>query len=225
MRIYNEILNPDIWKNNEEIKSDIRVRLLQIASDFYKDTKLEIPYNDVLLLGSNANYNWTPTSDIDIHLVLDFKKLKMPLESAKEFTNLLKYKWNFEHDIHIKTYNIETYIQDINHKTHATGIYSILNNKWIVRPEKKNIILDKDLIQQKYNDMAKKIFSAIQEKNLERMKQVLKDVYDFREVGLDSSEGEFSTENVVFKLLRAKHHIDKLRDAVNALYDKQVSTN
>ena len=224
LRIYNSILNPDIWLNDNEIKSDVRTKLLLIANDFYKDTKLVVPYTDVILIGSNANYNYSYTSDLDVHIVIDFTKLDMSMEEAKEFTNLLKYKWNNEHDIHYKTYNIETYIQDINHKTHATGIYSLLNNSWKVKPQKEKVVLDKELIQQKYSDMVNKIQAAIKENNLERLKNLIKDIYDFREAGLDRA-GELSTENVVFKLLRNKKYIELIKNSINTLYDKQMSVN
>lgn len=222
MRIYNQNLNPDIWQSDTEIKSDIRIQLLKIANDFYKDTKLKIPVKDIVLLGSNANYNWTPTSDLDVHLLIDFKLLSMNPEDAKEYTNLLKYKWNTEHDIHIKTYNVEMYIQDISAKNAATGVYSLLNNKWINKPQLQNVVLDKELIKQKYYDLALAIKQSIKDQNLEYMKNILKDLYDLRQAGLDRA-GEFSTENVVFKLLRNKNHIDNLKDAINKVYDKSVS--
>lgn len=222
MRIYNQNLNPDIWQSDNQIKSDIRNTLLQIANDFYKDTKLKIPVKDILLLGSNANYNWTPTSDLDVHLLIDFKLLNMSPENAKEYTNLLKYKWNTEHDIHIKTYNVEMYIQDISAKNAATGIYSLLNDAWINKPQFQNVVLDKELIKQKYYDFALSIKQSIKDQNLQYMKTILKDLYDIRQAGLDRA-GEFSTENVVFKLLRNKNHIDNLKDAINKVYDKSVS--
>lgn len=222
MRIYNSTLNPDIWINQTELNPEIREKLLQISNDFYIDTKLQAAIKDILLLGSNANYNWTPTSDLDVHVLIDFKLLKMSPEDAKAYTNLLKYKWNTQHDIHIKTYNVEMYIQDISAKNASTGVYSILNNKWIKTPFKENVVLDKELIKQKYQDYVGKIKEAIKDKNLVRMKQILKDVHDLRQSGLDRA-GEFSTENVVFKLLRNKKHLDTLRDEINKQYDKQVS--
>jgi hypothetical protein len=222
MRIYNDTLNPDIWLNENEIKPEIRTKLLQIANDFYKQSKLSIPIKDILLLGSNANYNWTPTSDLDTHILIDFNKIGMSPEDAKEYTNLIKYKWNTEHDIHIKTYNVEMYIQDASAKNASTGIYSLLNNTWITKPVKQNVVLDKELIQKKYSDIVTRIHEAIKEQNLESMKNVLKDVYDLRQSGLDRA-GEFSTENVVFKLLRTKNHLDNLRQAIDKAYDKTVS--
>jgi hypothetical protein len=222
MRVYNSILNPDIWANENEIHSEIRIKLLQVANNFYKNTELTVPIKDILLLGSNANYNWTPSSDLDTHIVIDFKLLNMSPEAAKEFTNLLKYKWNEEHDIHIKSYNVEMYIQDADAKNASTGVYSILNNAWIKKPVKENVVLDKELIKKKYQDSVAKIQNAIKEQNLNAMKTILKDIYDFRQAGLDRA-GEFSTENVVFKLLRNKNYLDTLRTEINKLYDKQVS--
>ena len=224
MRIYNSTLNPDIWLNDNEIKPEIRTKLLQVANDFYKNSKIIAPIKDILLLGSNANYNWTPTSDLDTHIMVDFKLLNMNPEEAKDFTNLIKNKWNVEHDIHIKSYNVEMYIQDSQAKNASTGIYSLLNNKWINKPSMQNVVLDRELIKQKYQDTVVKIKQAIKDQNLERMKNVLKDVYDFRQSGLDRA-GEFSTENVVFKLLRNKTHLDTLRDEINKAYDKQVSVD
>lgn len=224
MRIYNDILNPEIWKDENEIKPDLRIMLLQVANDFYKDSELEPPPKDVLLLGSNANYNWTETSDVDVHIVIDFKELQMPQESAKEYTNLIKYKWNTEHDIKIKDHDVEMYIQDVDHKTHATGIYSILNNKWLMKPDKQKVVLDKKLIKTKYHDIIKRISGATQEKDLEALKSILKDIYDYRQAGLDNV-GEFSTENVVFKLLRTNNYIEHVRDQINDLYDANVSVD
>jgi muramidase (phage lysozyme) len=224
MRVYNTTLNPDIWSNENEIKPDIRIKLLQIASDFYKDSKLPIPIKDVVLIGSNANYNWTTTSDLDVHILINTVDLHMAPENIKPYLNLISNKWNKEHDIHIKNYNVELYIQDTSKKNTATGIYSLLNNMWKMKPQKQNVVLDKELIKQKYQDIVLRIKSSLKEKNLESMKNTLKDIYDLRQSGLDRA-GEFSTENVVFKLLRNKNYLDSLRNEINRLYDKQISIN
>jgi hypothetical protein len=224
MRIYNSVLNPDIWNNENEIKPDIRDRLCKIAHDFYKDTELPVPIKDIILLGSNANYNYTPTSDLDVHVIIDFSKLNMDSSMAWEFASLLKSKWNAEHDLHIKNYNVELYLQDLKAKPGAVGIFSLLNNIWLRKPVKQNIVLDRELIKKKYQDLAKRINCAIQNSELTWLKSVLKDVYDLRQVGLDQN-GEFSTENIVFKLLRSKGYIEKLRQAITTVYDKSVNIN
>lgn len=141
-RIYNSVLNPALWNEDDTLKQDVNQNLVQIARDFYEETRIKPTISDILLLGSSANYNWTPNSDIDVHVSIDFAQLKMSKEDAENYTNALKAKWNDAHDIHIKGHNVELYIQDINHKTHALGIYSLLQNKWLVKPNKVIVKLD-----------------------------------------------------------------------------------
>jgi predicted nucleotidyltransferase len=75
IRIYNNTLNPDLWNPDNTLKPEIRENLMKIAQDFYTDTKLTAPIEDIIMLGSSANYNWSPTSDIDLHVVIDLKKI------------------------------------------------------------------------------------------------------------------------------------------------------
>ena len=51
-------LNPDIW-TNDELNPEIRVKLIKIATDFFKDLNLpkEIQIKDIIFTGSLANYN------------------------------------------------------------------------------------------------------------------------------------------------------------------------
>ena len=221
-RIYNPNLNPAIWVDDTNIRPEVSSKLLQIASDFYADSKINAKLKDVYLLGSSANYNWSPTSDIDLHLVIDVNELGIDEKSVKNYLDALKSKWNYEHDITIKGHNVEGYIQDINHKTHATGIYSLMSGRWIVKPVKEQVVLDHNLILSKYNDYVYKINKVMDQPSIEKIKTILSDIYKMRETGLDAS-GELSTENIVFKLLRTNHYLDKLRDIKTTIYDKSVS--
>jgi predicted nucleotidyltransferase len=221
-RIYNDTLNPNIWNNDKTIKPEVRDALLKVAQDFYAESELTAPIQDIYVLGSAANYNWGPSSDVDVHVLIDFNKLSMERELVKKMVDSIKANWNKNHNIQIKNHRVELYIQDITETNRALGIYSILNNKWIKVPQKLNLNLDKNAIQQKYTDMALQIKNAIKSNNLEDLKRVLKAVYDMRESGLTKS-GEFSTENIVFKLLRTRGHLDNLKTAVNKVYDMKLS--
>jgi len=137
-------------------------------------------------------------------------------------TDSIKANWNKNHDIQIYGHRLELYIQDIRETNRALGIYSVLNNKWLKIPQKLNLNLDKNAIQQKYTDMVIQIRNAIKSNNLNDLKRVLKSVYDMRETGL-SKGGEFSLENIVFKLLRTRNHIDNLKTSLNKVYDVQNS--
>ena len=217
-RIYNNTLNPDLWQNINTLKPEVRESLLKIAKDFYTDTELTAPIEDIYMLGSSANYNWSPTSDIDLHVMIDFKKLDSAVDLTKQLVYALKANWNETHSVTIKGRQVEVYIQDINEKNRSTGVYSVLNNKWVLM----RVVLDNNLIQQKYTTMALQIKSAIKEQNLDKLKNVLKMLYNMREAGLNKT-GEYSVENIVFKTLRSRGFIDSLKNTVNKLYDLQVS--
>lgn len=222
-RIYNETLNPELWDiTSNKLKPEIRERLLQIAQEFYAETDLKAPIEDIYILGSAANYNWNPGSDIDLHVVVQLKLINPDEVLAKQLADQLKINWNQNHNVTIKMHRVELYIQDVNHPSRALAIYSVLNDKWIKIPQKLNLNLDKEAIQKKYTDMVNQINAAIKSQSIDNLKRVLKALYDMRESGL-SKGGEFSTENIVFKVLRSRYHIDRLKKAVNTVYDNQRS--
>ncbi len=223
VRIYNDILNPAIWDNNK-LNPEIKEKLLQIGKDFYADTETDAPLKDILFVGSLANYNWSDTSDFDVHVVIDFKDVDGNVELVEKLVNALKSKWNDEHDIHLKGHNVEVYIQDVTKENRSTGVYSLIQDKWLSEPQKENIQIDKEKIQEKYNDTVRKINSAIKAQDINKLKAIVKDVYDMRQAGLDKS-GELSTENLVFKILRNRNYIEKLKQEIINLYDKKQSLN
>lgn len=220
--IYNKNLNPNFWTENKQLRPEIRTALLKIANTFFKDIELNTHIRDILFLGSSANYNWTPTSDCDLHLLVDLNDLTMPPESAKLFTKNLSKKWNEEHDISIRGHNVEVYIQDIQEENRATGVYSLTQNKWIKEAMPQNIVLNKNLIQSKYTTWVNRINSAIFSNDVFKLKKTMEDLVKMRETGL-SSAGEFSTENIVFKILRQRNVISKLKQAIQNLKTKQLS--
>lgn len=223
VRIYNDILNPAIWDNNK-LNPEIKEKLLQIGKDFYADTETDAPLKDILFVGSLANYNWSDTSDFDVHVVIDFKDVDENVELVEKLVNALKSKWNDEHDIHLKGHNVEVYIQDVTKENRSTGVYSLIQDKWLSEPQKENVEVDKEKIQQKYNDTVRKINSGIKAQDINKLKAIVKDVYDMRQAGLDKS-GELSAENLVFKILRNSNYIEKLKQEIINLYDKKQSIN
>ena len=223
VRIYNDTLNPNIW-DNLKLKPEIKEKLLQIGKDFYADTETDAPLKDILFVGSLANYNWSDTSDFDVHVVIDFKDVDENVELVEKLVNALKSKWNDEHDIHLKGHNVEVYIQDVTKENRSTGVYSLMQDKWLSEPQKENIEIDKEKIQEKYNDFVRKINSALKSQDIDKLKSIIKDVYDMRQAGLDKS-GELSTENLVFKILRNRNYIEKLKQEIINLYDKNQSLN
>ena len=221
-RIYNSILNPAIWATDDAIKPDVLNTLLKVANTFYKDTELNVPLENIYFLGSTAGYNWTPTSDIDLHLVIDFAKIGDDEELVKNYVDGLKSKWNQAHDIKIGNHPVEVYIQDKSETNNSQSVYSLMKSTWVKKPKHEDIKVDKDAIKKKYKQLVQSINVAIQEQDINKIKKLTKRIYDMRQAGLDKS-GEYSTENLVFKLLRSTGYINKLRDTVTQLTDKELS--
>jgi hypothetical protein len=145
----------------------------------------------------------------------------------KQFFDSKKNNWNSEHDIKIKGYDVELYVQDSNEKHLSTGVYSILNNKWIIEPKKGKEFIDDRTIMEKGQEYAELIDSLV--KSSESGKDVSKDVDDvktklkqFRQSGLEKG-GEYSYENLTFKLLRRNGYIEKLMGIKKGIQNKKLS--
>src|SRR5574343_1125531 len=153
-------LNNDIWGSDDMLKPDIRKQLLKISIEFIKFLKIKnIKIKDVILTGSLANYNWNEYSDLDLHILLDFRDISNDTELVSDFFKTKKEIWNEKIPIKLKDHDVELYVQDINEPHASTGIYSIYSNKWINKPFKMMLGLDISNLQAK----ASKIINHIDE--------------------------------------------------------------
>jgi predicted nucleotidyltransferase len=145
-----DALNPDIW-TNDTLNPQVRTKLNKIATDFFKKLNLpaEVKMKDIIFTGSLANYNWSKFSDIDVHIVLDFSQLEGGEQFKEDFFYAQKALWNQEHDITIHNYPIELYVQDVKAKLTATAVYSVKNNKWILKPKREDFKVNKSVIKNK----------------------------------------------------------------------------
>lgn len=224
-----DTLNSKIW-SDFEINEDVRESLLTIANDYFEHLDLgdDVEIDDIILTGSLANYNWSEYSDFDLHIIFDFKQINEDTDLVKKFLDAAKKIWNDEHDILILGYEVETYCQDKSEKHLASGQFSLLDNKWIKKPSKEDFTPDEDLIKRKAQTIMSKIDDVeIDFRNhfnyedlSEKLKKVWKKIKENRQKGLDK-EGEFSIENLVFKLLRRNGYIGKLLELRTKIYDKQ----
>ena len=222
-RIYNKTLCPDLWDANQHLDPEVRQHLLQMAYDFYEKTDFKAPILDVYFMGSSANYNWTPDSDVDVHVLIDLKQLQMPEGTAESATHAASSLWNVEHEVTVKGHTVEMNIQPLEDtKPHVTGIYSLVKDLWVRKPSHQNINVDKQSILKKYNAMKNYIDTAISTNSRQAMKDAKSYVDALRQYGLDTA-GELGTENIVFKLLRARGVIKKLKDSITATYDKEMT--
>ncbi len=205
-------LNPKIWVD-DKLRNDLRKGFLKIARNFYEFLEISVPIQDIILIGSNANYNWTKYSDIDIHIIVNYLEIGDNLHLVQNYLHAKKSVWNSNHPLTFKGMNIELYAQDSNDNLHASvGIYSILNDKWIQKPNSKIISIDDDIITQKTKSYEYEI-DALSEKDTKlefKIKDILLRLHNLRRSGLEA-EGEYSLENLAYKHLRNTGYIERLK--------------
>ena len=229
-----DTLNPEIWENyddvdNSKMKEEIRDGLLNIANEFLSFIGFEIFVQDVTMTGSLANFNWSEFSDIDLHIIYDFKETGGQEEMFKELFNLKRTVFNSQHDITVKGFEVETYVQDITEPHLSTGVYSVLYDEWLTQPKNEEISINTNEIESKskqWMDMIDTLLEDLKDDSLpdgllkiDKLKDKIK---KYRSCGLERG-GEYSNENLVFKFLRRNGYIQKLFDTKNSVIDKTLS--
>ena len=220
-------LNPLIFGVDETVDPEVRELLLKVANYFWEGLEIPEPFEDVLLTGSSVNYNYTPTSDIDLHIVVDFDKFDNP-ELLKKYFDEAKLNWNRVHDLKLGKQNIEVYIQDNDDHPEYRGEYSLMNDKWLRRPSYVSIDIPDEEIEKKTKlfkqqiDKLEKTGKDNPEKAIELTNKIKERLKNFRQAGLDK-DGEYSLENLAFKDLRNTGYLEKLSNLKNSFIDKTLS--
>ncbi len=226
-------LNSKIWEKKGKsyvMKPEVRERLLEIANEFIDYLKIEIIITDVVLTGSLANYNWSKYSDFDIHIIANFNQFPQShVDLYKEFFMLKKALFNKNHDIKLFGYETELYVESEDEAHFSSGVYSLLYDEWQHEPEKEQVKIDKNTIERKakqWMEIIDGVLENIEDESIENAKELLSKYKDklkkFRTCGLEKN-GEYSSENLVFKILRRNGYLEKLMSAGTKVLEKGLS--
>ena len=223
-------LNPKIWDNDNTLNKEVREKLLAVATEFIDFLGVPILVEDIIFTGSLSNYNWSKYSDIDLHIVADFNQFSdnmLPL--YEELFKVKKTLFNTDHDIKIFGYEVELYVQDSHAAHFSSGVYSVLKDEWNNKPKKENIKVDKNLINEKSKQWMEIIDTALDaasDVTADDARDILKKIREklkkYRTCGLET-KGEYSDENLVFKVLRRNGYIEKIMNFENDVVDKELS--
>lgn len=213
-----EILNPKLFKNQKLIP-EVRDHLLAIAQEFLDHFTIEILVDDIDIIGSNAGYNYKSKSDIDLHVVTDFTQYPADVNIIDELFNAKKNNFNNNYDITIKEMEVELYIEDKNHPAETNGRYSIKTDEWLQEPTYiEEPPVNKDLVE----EWTDKIEKTIKTKDLGKIDSLIDEIWDLRK--LDVKDYGFTGEfNLVFKALRARGLLDKLRKTKMEVTSEELS--
>jgi predicted phosphodiesterase len=221
---YHMELNPDLW-DHQTLKSEVKDKLVQIADIWTKFANISSDaIEDLLLVGGNANFNYTPYSDIDLHILVDKSKIADCPEILDDYLKDKKYIWSQTHDIKIYGHDVEVYAQDIKETTPVNqGSYSILRDEWITAPKQEEVDLNSPELKLKIQNHIHKIESLLasnaSDESFEKLKEKIKNM---RSSGLKKA-GEFSLENLTFKELRNLGYFDKINNYIKTKQDEKLS--
>jgi predicted nucleotidyltransferase len=225
-------LNSKLFTKDEMIKDTVRDKMLEIVDEFLdnlKEQNIKIKVDDILLIGSNASYNYTKDSDIDLHILANAKAADYDKEIAAALYGAYRTIFNKNLDISIYDIPLEIFVETEDSARVSNGIYSVKKNKWIKKPVAEEIPdYDKDALAKlvdEWESKCKDLIDDIKADKLEDEKKVVKmleDIYDkLRKKGV--SKGEYAIENLTFKELRNKGYLDQLKDYRNELTSKRLS--
>lgn len=233
---YHPNLNPILYENNKLVKT-VRKSLLNIVNQFEADLlekDLKLPVKDIIIIGSNADYNYTGDSDIDLHILIDLpeeSKQLLFLDEAKMFNN--RY-----YQIRVLNIPVEIYVEDYkdyNDLSNATsGVYSLTEDRFLVEPmhlEADDVtqdILDKvkekvsNLTINYYNNYLQKIENNLLLDRFE-LGYITKDIKNIADISVkstkDSTTNSKEKKSLITTLIESiSKEIDDLYEARQAYY-------
>ena len=225
-------LNSKLFTKEEKLKEEVRDKMLEIVDEFLADLKeqdIKIKVDDILFIGSNASYNYTKDSDIDLHILANAKAADYSKEIAEAIYGAYRTIFNKQLDITLYDIPLEIFVETEDSARVSNGVYSVKKNKWIKKPVAEEIPeYDKDALDElvdKWEADCKDLIADIKADKLDDEKKVVKmleDIYEkLRKKGI--SKGEYSIENLAFKELRNKGYLDQLKEFRNELVSKRLS--
>jgi len=236
---HNKTLNPIIFDKNGQMHQIVRDRIFKIVDTFMQTVKLKdlklskTPgISDIVISGSNANYEYGKHSDLDIHIIFAFRADNKENAALRLIFTKSKNQWNTNHpNIHFKGIPVEVYVETLDTPKASGGEYSVKFNRWNKPPVKLPKTKYRDpavvILINKWADM---IDAAIKTGDKEKMKDVIFTIRNARSKVLNAAQaandeisGKISPEDQAFKFLRNHGYIDKLNKAMDDITAKELS--
>ena len=221
---YHDQLNPKLW-TDEKLNPDVWLALNKIAKEWAKFANIPAKaIKDVILVGGNANYNYTKYSDIDLHLMIDKSKVKCD-GLVDDYLLSKKQLWALTHDITVKGQPVELYGQSSTDSfKEGQGVYSLQSRRWLQQPQRVKFNKNSQAVKDKVYDLSKAINDLIDSKSddigqFRRLKGKLKGM---RSTAIEKG-GEYAPENLAFKELRNRGILDKMNKYLRNLEDQELT--
>lgn len=215
-------LNPRIWVG-EQLRDEVEEKLQEIVGEFIlelKENKIPIKVLDAHIVGSNASYNYTKDSDLDVHIIASFDDVTCDSYILNILYNYFKSYFNKKYDISIHGVPVELYVEDVKSNTVSNGIYSLFNNEWVKFPESidvPDVDISDDIKQ--YENM---YHSAVDHNDAMEASKLIDDLYLLRRNSMNT-DGEYGIGNLIFKEFRNRGWLYNLKEVAAEEKSKQLS--
>lgn len=215
-------LNPKIWGPDNKLLPDVKVKLDEIVEEFAESIDVPLTIIDAHIVGSNASFNYTEHSDLDLHCIVNFSRIDADPTITETWMWAEKKLFNDDYDISIRGINVEIYVEDVGSNTMSNGIYSLFQNDWIKFPEPIDVEVDEKSIQLNVSELEPEINEILDYGDLNEVENCIDQLYLMRKNGL-ATDGEYGVGNQTFKELRNLGYLDKLKDRSMTLRSEELS--
>ena len=213
-------LNPKLWED-KKLKRDVREAIIDIVSEFMDNLIIPVEILDVRVVGSNASYNYTEQSDLDVHIISDLELVGSPTEIVQALYNSERSNFNRTHNIKIKGIDVELYVEDVNSSVTSNGIYSVIDDIWIKEPQiikERSVKIDKKELR----DLVNSVKSVLADGDSNDIKDCINMLYLMRKDSI-AIDGEYSVGNLLFKEIRNRGLLSALKDKYNEMISDELT--
>ena len=213
-------LNPKIWED-KKLKRDVREAIIDIVSEFMDNLIIPVEILDVRVVGSNASYNYTEHSDLDVHIISNLELVGSPTEIVQALYNSERSNFNRTHNIKIKGIDVELYVEDVNSSVTSNGIYSVIDDIWIKEPQiikERSVKVDKKELR----DLVNSVKSVLDDGDSDDIKDCINMLYLMRKDSI-ATDGEYGVGNLLFKEIRNRGLLSALKDKYNEMISDELT--
>jgi len=214
-------LNRKLWGPDSKLLPEVREKIIQICAAFEQYIEAPIQILDIQIVGSNAGYNYTDTSDLDVHIMANFEVLGKEDAILKAYYDAKKSQFNKETDITIKGIPVELYVQDVRSTTVSNGIYSVCDNEWVKEP-KPIKSATKHNTEKEVEKWVTKINQVLSSGDYDEINRTISSLYLMRTNSI-AVDGETGKGNQIFKDIRSLGYLKKLKDALLKSMSRELS--
>jgi hypothetical protein len=219
----NQELNPRLW-HQDQIRPEVKTALLKIAKKFEEFIDIPLKVRDIIVTGAQASLTYSPHSDLDLHLIVDYDSVDCDQEVG-ELLDTKRLLFKQQHRITIRDIPVEPGAED-SKNTLQGAAWSLIQNRWVrgqAPEETLNLDYDRGELSRLIDIWKNIIQKAQQSQDLQIMKQVLKLLKKYRKLALKTPSRELSLANLVYKSLRNDQTIQNLQQQIWDLEDQKLS--